>query len=472
MARRRVTTSAEAGEHPSAVQLAGVMGDGLEAQHALALRIGLEGQLAEVELEHRQSVHRSARELRSDARLAVAAASGVAAFAEDGPDLAQVEMAAVAVQQVLEDLLHLVAAFEEQVAAVLDLEDGVVVAEAGALLVGEVQAEDEAGRVDPALDDLAQAPCGRRVGQGVCDPREGRRVGHGGEAVALFAEADPRGLRGAGDMLVPVEHDLRAEGWVPRHLDGEMPEMRVPDVERVVVDGGPLLCDLVDHPLRRAAHLVHRSWRAGHQDEEDPGPRPVRGEVLLCELVLAHAARALDDRHAIGLGPRSHPAGAAAGQTHEVGVVEHGLGAELAPPEAEARRRMAQRAVRGEDDAVDTVVAAGEQITVAVDGWGGIVRGNVRVQNGCGSGHSGPPVASSGAEGYACPLLFFTSEVRRGGRAVPGRAAPSFTRDCPEGAIGPERSLGTEVGLLSPANLKTFDRFHATRQTSLARSSM
>jgi len=45
-----------------------------------------------------------------------------------------------------EDLLHLVASAEEQVAAVLDLVDGVVVAEAAALLRGQAQAEEETGQ--------------------------------------------------------------------------------------------------------------------------------------------------------------------------------------------------------------------------------------------------------------------------------------------------------------------------------------
>ncbi|MGH9258743.1 MAG: hypothetical protein ACRD08_02425, partial [Acidimicrobiales bacterium] len=46
--------------------------------------------------------------------------------------------------------------------AVLDLIDGVAVAEQGSVLVGQVEPEAQARRVDPPVADLAQAPDGAR----------------------------------------------------------------------------------------------------------------------------------------------------------------------------------------------------------------------------------------------------------------------------------------------------------------------
>src|SRR5262249_40565300 len=67
---------------------------------------------------------------------------------------------------------------KQQVAAVLDLIDRVGVMEAAALLLLGVQAEAQAGAVDPAIADLAQAPYSRFLRQGVCDLSQGLRVGH------------------------------------------------------------------------------------------------------------------------------------------------------------------------------------------------------------------------------------------------------------------------------------------------------
>ena len=87
-----------------------------------------------------------------------AAAVGAVLGAEQGPQGGHVQPGAGPVDDGVEDPVHHRPRGEQQVAAVLDLVDRVVVAEAAAGLLVEVQAEAQAGGVDPPLDDLAQAP--------------------------------------------------------------------------------------------------------------------------------------------------------------------------------------------------------------------------------------------------------------------------------------------------------------------------
>src|SRR5664279_5163796 len=114
----------------------------------------------------------------------------------------------------------------------------------------DVEPEAQARGVDPPVDDLAQAPYRPRLGQGVCDLSQALGITNTGEAVALLREAYAGRLGLAGDVLVAVEDHLRPEGWMPTHLDRHVPEGRVHDVERVVVDELPGLVQVADHPAR------------------------------------------------------------------------------------------------------------------------------------------------------------------------------------------------------------------------------
>jgi hypothetical protein len=116
------------------------------------------------------------------------------------------------VDQRVEHAVHLAADLEQQVAAVLDLGDRILIAEAAAGLLGGVQAKAQTGAVDPPIADLAQAPYRRVLRQGGCDLRQGLRVGHCGKAVALLREADPGRLRLAGDPRLTVR-GCRSPRW-------------------------------------------------------------------------------------------------------------------------------------------------------------------------------------------------------------------------------------------------------------------
>ena len=204
--------------------------------------------------------------------LAVAVRPGLEA--EDGADRRDVQPGPGAVQDPVEQGLHLRAGFKQQVAGVFGLVDRVAVAEPAALLLLKVQAEAQAGGVDPPVADLAQAPYSRITRPGICDPGQALRIRDLSKTVALLGEPDPLGVRGDRDVLVAVEDHLRPERRVPGHLDGQVPERRVHDVEAVVVDVLPFLLQAGDDPARRAVHLPHARRRLGRQDQEHPGRPP------------------------------------------------------------------------------------------------------------------------------------------------------------------------------------------------------
>lgn len=193
-----------------------------------------------MDLEHGQVIPRCLDhgcELKREFRAAVAAWALFSA--EQGPQGGHVQPRAGSIDDAVEHFLHLSADLEYQVAAVLSLVDRVLVAEAAAGLLIEVQAETQAGRIDPLVADLAQAPYRRFLRQGVCDLSQACGVGNLGEAVALFSEPDPRLSGLGGDVLVAVEDDLRGERRMPGHLDRHMAPLWVHDVEGVVVGRRP-----------------------------------------------------------------------------------------------------------------------------------------------------------------------------------------------------------------------------------------
>jgi len=227
------TDVAPAVQDAAAVEVTGVVGDRLDAQHVLAFGVGLQRQAPEVDLEVGEVIRRCPDHGFQSRRPACSVAVGPGLGAEHGADLPHVEAGPGAVHDRVEGPLHAGAVAEQQVAGVLDLEDRVVVDEAARRLVRCVQPEAQAGRVDPPVAHLAQPPCCPRLGHGVCDLREACRFRNDSKAVALLGELDAGRGGGGDDVLVAVEDHLGPEGRVARHLDGHVPPGRVHDVERL-----------------------------------------------------------------------------------------------------------------------------------------------------------------------------------------------------------------------------------------------
>ena len=289
--------------------------------------------------------------------------------AEQGAQLGHVETGPGAVHHGVEHPVHGRPGREEQVPAVLDLVDGVVVDEPGPFLLGQIQPEAQAGGVDPPIADLAQTPYSRGLRQGVCELGQARGIGDLRETVSLLPERHAsRGGHG-GHVLVAVADDLRPERRVTRHLDGDVPPHGIDDMEAVVVDIGRLLGQVADRPSLRSLHVPGRRWGPGHQDHEHPRPQTrMVAKVLLGDEMLALPRSAVDDRHAMDFGPLTNPTGEPAGHAHEVSVVEILVAVVVPspPPGPEPAGAVSHREVGVEHDPVDAVITAGQQVAIAI----------------------------------------------------------------------------------------------------------
>ena len=77
---------------------------------------------------------------------------------KDGFNCLEVQQHAAAVNQGLENLIHLPAAGENQVAAVFDLIGGILVMKPAAFLLFQIQGETQATAINPTLADLTESP--------------------------------------------------------------------------------------------------------------------------------------------------------------------------------------------------------------------------------------------------------------------------------------------------------------------------
>ena len=202
---------------------------------------------------------------------------------------------------------------------------------------------------------------------GICDPGQALRIRDSSKTVPLLGEADALALRGDGDVLVAVEHHLRAERRVPGHLDGQVPERRVHDVEAVVVDVLPLLLDIGDDPARGPVHLPHRCRGLGRQDQEHPRGDHMRLQVLLSDQVLALPGLAEDQRDAVRGCPGLDPAGEPPGHPHQVRVIQLIVAAAVQPPPPgpQPARVDPHREPGVQHHPVHAVIAAVDQVAIA-----------------------------------------------------------------------------------------------------------
>ena len=157
-----------------------------------------------MQLEDRQIIGRSLdAHFPLGRSLGSGAISRAASVSQDRFDGVQIQGRAAAVNQSLKHLVEMPAHLEDQVATVFDLIAGVLIAEAAALLLVEVEREAQAA-VDPTLADLAQSPYSPRLGQGVCDLGQAYDVGDRRKAIPFLGKAQAHLARLAGDVFVTV----------------------------------------------------------------------------------------------------------------------------------------------------------------------------------------------------------------------------------------------------------------------------
>ena len=346
-----------------ATQIAGIVRHGLDAKDALAFRVDLQHQAPEANAQDRQIELRCLeRDLHDrSSRLPLVSPRTLPA-SEEGLHGAQVQRAPDPVDQGAEDPVHPPAAREEQVAAVFGLEERVVVAQRGSLLVGNLQRKAQHGRVDPTLRSLDQAPY-RALGraQGICDKAQVPGVGQLREAVVLLPEGKFPALRLPGHPLVAVEDHQRVERRVRAEADDHVAPVAVHDVEGVVVHPRPrlLALDPPDPPVGGVLDVPDIAGRPAHDDREHALEARVVGNVAPGQILVPVPSLAVHDRYARTLRPALHPAGKAPRHPHEPRVVQPLVRSlPVSPPHPQPRRALAKLEVGAEHYAIHAVVAA------------------------------------------------------------------------------------------------------------------
>src|SRR5438132_9070619 len=118
----RHTTLGELLQRATAVELARVMSNRLDAKDAFAFGIDLQSQLAAVQLEDRQIIRRSLdRDFPFGRPLGSVVDFRTMLVSHDGLDGLRIERGPAAVDQRLKHLFHVPAHLKDQVSAVLDL---------------------------------------------------------------------------------------------------------------------------------------------------------------------------------------------------------------------------------------------------------------------------------------------------------------------------------------------------------------
>src|ERR1022692_3113951 len=363
-------------------QLAGIVHDRLDAQHALAFAIHLQGQFPAMDLEHRQIV---AGSLDHDfpSRLLLLPTAATLATTEDRLDRPDVQGRTRAINHSLKNFLQDAAFVEQQIATVFRLINRELIPKAALLLLGHIQRQAQTHLIKPMLAGLLQAPYSVQRTQGICDFAQTCGIGIIRETVVLLAKLQSLLLGLAGHIFVAIDDDLGRERWMPTHFDDQMPPRDIPDVKRIMihvrlmfraVDVDTAVAKAMDRPDRKRCPL--------DDDAENAWPlRHVR-TFFLDPFVGTFLARAFDDRNLVLLGPPIHAPTEAPRQTHQMGIIQVVIGAiQEPPPNAKSTRRTAQRKVSIQHDAIDAVVRAIQKLAIVLAER--VIRDHDLLQVGC-----------------------------------------------------------------------------------------
>src|SRR5215510_3849953 len=363
----------EAFQDSAAAKFLTIVNHHLDTKHAFAFGIDLQSQLTEMQFEDRQVILRSLDHDFQSRRFAMAVPIGTGFDAEDRFQLFDIQARPRSVDQPLKDLFHLATAAKDEIAAVLDLVDRVVVVKPAALLFLQVQPKTQTGAVDPSLADLTQPPYRPGFGQGVCDLRQVFRFGNKGEAVPLLGERNPGVAALAGYILMAIQNDLRTEGRMAGHLDGDVPPIGIHDVEGIVVNKDLFRFKVTDDAAARSLNLPAGGHCPADQDEKQ-APRWIVLQMLFGDLMLALFTTAVDDRYTMSFSITTHPTAESSRHPHQVCVVQFLFRSVVQPPppESKAARRVAQSKVGVQNNTVHAIVAAIEIIAVIVAEFIGI----------------------------------------------------------------------------------------------------
>ena len=114
------------------------------------------------------------------------------------------------------------------------------------------------------------------------------------------------------------------------------------------------------------ADIPHRRLCPTDQDQKQALGNRRLGQILFGEVVLALPCRTVDYRNAVRFGITANTAAEPAGHPHQVGVFERRVrSGQRPPPHTKPTRIMPHAEVGVQNDAIDAIVAAAQQILIA-----------------------------------------------------------------------------------------------------------
>ena len=344
-----------------------VVCDRLDSKYAFAFAINLDCEFSEMHFENRQVIVRSLdHEFEAGPFAACVAVGGTFLVAENSFERPYVERGAGAVDHAVEDLVHRASTREEKVAAIFSLVDRVAVVETASFLLGHIQGETEARGVNPTLADLDHAPYTAGGCHGLCDTGQACGAGNIGKTIALFCKGYIAAYCLTRHVLVAIEHDRGVKRRVGAKIDGKMAPLGIHDVKRVVVDVG--IRDFIDNvwlSVVADAHFANRRRSPAGQDAENALKVWIRGKISLCNLLLAFASRALDQRDFSTFTMCAKPPCEASRETHQMRVFQFLLVAhESIPPSAETAAGLCHVEIGVQNNSIHAIVSAVEKIVI------------------------------------------------------------------------------------------------------------
>jgi len=151
---------------------------------------------------------------------------------------------------------------------------------------------------------------------------------------------------------------------MPTHFDGQVPPDPVQNVKMVMLDQRPgRLAPQDQFALTVPLGFPDQGWGSSHQDGKDALEGGILGQEFLGSLVLGFVAQqTVDDGDVRFLGKGMKPATEVARHLLQPLLIQGCTGAELVPPGQKTATGLAHEKVAVEDDTIDTIVTAIQQI--------------------------------------------------------------------------------------------------------------
>jgi hypothetical protein len=137
-----------------------------------------------------------------------------------------------------------------------------------------------------------------------------------------------------------IQHDLRAEGWMPGHLNRDVSPIGIDDVERIVIDERPLGFQMANHSTFVALHFPNGGWSPGNQNHEQSADGRILAVIFFGDLMFLLIGSTIEDGNCFCLRIATDATAKTASHPHQVRVVQFCLRAivQPTPPGAKTTR--------------------------------------------------------------------------------------------------------------------------------------